>query len=319
MKAAEQLGFASVWVPEHHLSEDGYNPAPLPLLAAMAVQTTRVAIGTSVLLLPFHHPVRVAEEAAAVDNLSNGRLILGLGLGYRLAEFAGYGIDRRTRGGRMEEGLEILRRCWTEDRFSFEGKFYQLKDVALGVRPVQRPHPPLVLGARGPRAAERAARLGLSLMPTGDLSAVYEAYSRALAEHGRSPEAFETYGIQRVFVTPDPERDWETLKVHVMEESGRTRRWYNEAHDHAWDATPLVAEPDAAREREFFIIGPPGQCVREIQALADLGGLDHLILHATFIGLPLEKAMASMALFAGEVMPRLADYRPRRVTGTESG
>src|SRR5262245_12350788 len=172
MQAAEALGFASVWVPEHHLSEDGYNPAPLPLLAAMAVQTSRVAIGTSVLLLPFHHPVRVAEEAAAVDNLSNGRLILGLGLGYRLAEFARYGIDRRTRGGRMEEGLDILRRCWTEDRFSFAGRYFQLQDVALGVKPVQKPHPPLVLGARGPRAAERAARLGLSLMPTGDVGAV---------------------------------------------------------------------------------------------------------------------------------------------------
>src|SRR5262245_23984771 len=100
MQAAEALGFASVWVPEHHLSDCGYNPAPLPLLAAMAVQTTRVTIGTSVLLLPFHHPVRVAEEAAAVDNLSNGRLVLGMGLGYRLAEFEGYGIDRRSRGGR---------------------------------------------------------------------------------------------------------------------------------------------------------------------------------------------------------------------------
>src|SRR5262245_29285698 len=114
MREAERLSFASVWVAEHHLSDCGYNPAPLPLLAAMAVQTTRVTIGTSVLLLPFHHPVRVAEEAAAVDNLSNGRLVLGMGLGYRLAEFEGYGIDRRSRGGRMEEGLEILLRCWTE-------------------------------------------------------------------------------------------------------------------------------------------------------------------------------------------------------------
>ena len=306
MRVAESLGFDSVWVPEHHLSEDGYNPAPLPLLASIAMKTTRVTIGTSVLLLPLHHPVQVAEEAAVVDNLSNGRLILGLGLGFRIAEFEGYGIDRHTRGARTEEGVEIIRRCWTEKSFSFSGKYFQLKNVTASPKPLQKPHPPIVLAARGPKAAQRAARMGLSVMPTGlDVGEVYQEYARALAQRGLSPRQFEVSGIRRVFVSHDPDKDWEELKEYVMEESRPNRLWYFEAKDNKCDLTPLMAEPDAVKDREDFIIGEPDYCVRKLKEYAKLGGMNHIILFATFTGLKPEKALASMELFAKKVMPQL--------------
>src|SRR5579875_891482 len=128
---AEDLGFDTIWLTEHHFVEDGYSPSMLPLAAAIAARTRRIRIGTFVLLLPLHNPLRVAEDAATVDIISNGRLDLGLGQGYRVPEFTGFGVPRKERGARLEEGTEIIRRAWTEDGFSFDGRFNRLRNITL--------------------------------------------------------------------------------------------------------------------------------------------------------------------------------------------
>jgi len=307
VRTAERLGFASAWTPEHHLSDCGYNPAPLPVLAALAVQTTRMTVGTSVLLLPFHHPVRVAEEVAALDWMSDGRVVLGLGAGYRFAEFEGYGIERRTRGGRMDEGLEIILRCWQEESFSFQGRHWQLRNVSLGPRPKQRPHPPIVLAARGAPAALRAARHGFSIMPTGDRKEVVDTWRAALRELGREPDHPDVYTTMRVYPTRDPEREWAELAEHVLEESIRVRAWYHEAADNPIDVRQPVREDREqmkAEELGRMILGEPEECVRRLREL-EATGVNHVILHGSLIGLPHEKALAHQELFAKEVMPLL--------------
>src|SRR5438067_12462356 len=128
---AEELGFDDIWITEHHFVEDGYCPSALVAAAAIAARTTRVRIGTWVLLLPLHNALRVAEDAAVVDNLSGGRLDLGVGLGYRLEEFAAFGVERRHRRGRMDEGCEVIRRAWSEDGWSFEGRHCHLQSVSV--------------------------------------------------------------------------------------------------------------------------------------------------------------------------------------------
>ena len=280
------------------------------------MQTSRVTVGTSVLLSPFHHPLRVAEEAAVIDNMSNGRLILGLGTGYRIAEFEGYGIDRRSRGVLLDEGIEILLRAWSEPSFSYESQHYHLKNAALGVRPLQKPHPPIVLAARGRKAAERAARLGFSIMPTGDRGEVYEAWVAALAAAGHRPDHPDVYTTMRVFPTDDPEREWDQLADYVLEESIRVRAWYHEAADNPIDLRQVVREDRdlmRAEERTRVIIGEPEYCVARLKQLADEGGVNHVILHGSLIGLPHEKALQHMQLFADEVMPQLISYQPRHV------
>ena len=109
---AETIGYDDVWLTEHHFCEDGHAPSILPIAAAVAATTKRLRIGTSVLLLPLHHPVRVAEDAATIDILSNGRFDLGVGIGYRLEEFAGLGLTRADRASRVDEGIEIIRALW---------------------------------------------------------------------------------------------------------------------------------------------------------------------------------------------------------------
>ena len=127
VQLAEELGYDHVWVTEHHFIDDGYTPSVLPIAAAIARLTSRVRIGTWVLLLPLHNAIRVAEDAATVDVLSNGRFDLGVGLGYRIEEFEGFGVDRRHRASLMDESLEIITRTLNGETVSLDGRHYQVK------------------------------------------------------------------------------------------------------------------------------------------------------------------------------------------------
>src|SRR2546426_3306444 len=142
VRLAETLGFDSAWVSEHHGSGDGYLPSLLPMLAGFAAATDRIRLGTGVLLTPFHHPLRLAEDAAVVDLLSGGRLILGLGLGWREEEFRMFGVPLAERVRRTIEAVEILRLAWTGERFSYEGKGHSYDRVKITPRPARPGGPP---------------------------------------------------------------------------------------------------------------------------------------------------------------------------------
>ncbi|MFQ5666514.1 MAG: LLM class flavin-dependent oxidoreductase [Candidatus Binatia bacterium] len=158
----EQMGFDAFSASEHHFTYDGFCPSPLVALAALAQRTRRIKLVTGALLLPLHDPLRIAADAATLDRLSAGRLILGLGMGYRPLEFDGLASDKRTRGARLVEMMEVLRNALSQERFSFHGKYYRYDNVSVRPRPVQRPHPPLwVCGGTTVSAARRAGRAGL--------------------------------------------------------------------------------------------------------------------------------------------------------------
>ena len=162
IEIADQMGFDSAWLTEHHFLEDGYCPSILLTAAAIAARTKQIRIGTGVLLIPLHDPIRVAEDASVVDLISNGRLILGLGLGYRSEEFDGFGRELKERKGRIEESLEIFDKAWTDDAFSMEGKYYRVNNHSITPKPVQQPIP-IWIGAFTEPAIKRAARIGAPL------------------------------------------------------------------------------------------------------------------------------------------------------------
>src|SRR5438309_5894892 len=135
---AEEAGFDSFWLAEHHGASDGYNPALLPFLSAVAARTKRLEVGTAVLLAPFHDPLRIAEDAAVVDNISGGRLNLGLGLGWAPEEYRMFGVNMKERGKRLDEFVHIVNSAWTEPRFSFDGHFYSVADVSVTPKPARK-------------------------------------------------------------------------------------------------------------------------------------------------------------------------------------
>ncbi len=139
IELAETLGYDDIWLSEHHFVDDGYLPSLLPMAAAVAARTRRVSIGTNVLLMPFHHPIRLAEDCAVVDNLSDGRFIFGPAVGYRLEEFATFGVPRRHRGSLTEEAIEVMQRCWTEEEFDYEGHHFSFRGVRCTPKPARMP------------------------------------------------------------------------------------------------------------------------------------------------------------------------------------
>src|ERR1700758_3408731 len=163
VKLAEEVNFDSAWIPEHHFLENGHCPSPIVIASAMASVTKRIKIGSAVVALPLHNPLKVAEDAAVVDTISNGRFILGVGLGYREEEFDGFGIPMNQRPSRMEEGIDVIVRSWTQDNFSYEGKRYRFHNLKVTPKPVQKPHIPIYIGAFEEPAINRAGRLGYPL------------------------------------------------------------------------------------------------------------------------------------------------------------
>jgi alkanesulfonate monooxygenase SsuD/methylene tetrahydromethanopterin reductase-like flavin-dependent oxidoreductase (luciferase family) len=140
---AEACGFSGFFFGEHHQDRDGFLPSPLVVCSAVAARTKKIQIGTSVLLLPLHHPLRVAEDVATLEAISGGRVALGVGIGYQDADFRAMGIEKKHRVGRFEEGIEILRKAWTGENFCHKGRYFDIENVRVTPKPIQKPNPPI--------------------------------------------------------------------------------------------------------------------------------------------------------------------------------
>ncbi|MEX2481300.1 MAG: LLM class flavin-dependent oxidoreductase [Gammaproteobacteria bacterium] len=311
MIEAEALGFDNVWLTEHHFTEDAYNPASLSMAAAVAAVTHKIRIGTFVLLLPFIHPVRAAEDVALADILSNGRFDLGVGQGYTHDEFNAFGIDRRERAPRLAEGIELMRRLFTEEGVTFDGRFTRTQAMTLSPKPVQQPHPPLWVGARGPKAIRRAAELGAHLMTTlgPDPAPLYLETLQAL---GQDPAQFRIAQLRMVYCAPSEDEAWDDVAEHLFHVLGYYERVLGEAADVEGDNQPLpFRTPGEIRGSAFadaaFMIGTPAQVKDKLARFADDFACTDFILSSHFAGLDPAKSGRSNALFAEQVMPDFRD------------
>lgn len=294
---AEELGFDSIWLTEHHFVADGYTPSPVPLMAAIAARTRRVAISTDILILPLYHPVKLAEDIATIDILSNGRVMLGVGSGYRDEEFAAFGTNRSERASRMEEGLAILRGCWGSGPFSFAGRHYRLDRVDVRPKPVQQPHPPLWVAATAAPAARRAARFGANLLPQADRTGGYDAWVDELRRLGRDPRDYRVGLIKSWFVTDSGRDDplWQTV---------RERERYRGSTYAPWLAAGYVRPgPGAVPIDQGYLIGSPAELVRAIDDFRQTLPVTDLIGWGTPPGMDPAAMNPRLERFAREVMP----------------
>jgi probable F420-dependent oxidoreductase len=304
---AEAMGYDTIWLTEHHFVEDGYSPSMVPLAAAIAARTKKIRIGTFVLLMPLYHPLHVAEDAATLDALSNGRFDLGLGQGYVPREFTGFNIVREERSRRLREGVEIVRRVFTEDNVTFEGKHYTVRDVTLYPKPVQQPHPPIWIGARSRPATERAARNGYHLAGTGAAQA--EIYRAALRAAGRDPKDFHIAQLRFGYVASKHDKAWDECEFAMHHLLTKYGQWIGEANDVPGDENyskiPPVGElrkaSDAGMIGDGLMVGSPEEAIAQIESIQSY--CSHLALGLALPGIEPKKVRASMKLFADKVIP----------------
>lgn len=309
-RLAETLGFDSVWVSEHHGSSDGYLPSLLPMLAGLATATDRVGLGTGVILTPFHHPIRLAEDAAVVDLMSGGRLILGLGLGWREEEFRMFDVPVAERVRRTVETVEILRKAWTGRRFDHEGRAFRLNGVKVTPSPAREPGPPIYLGGFVEDAVRRAGRVGDGYVRSrGGLDHAREALGWAeegAREAGKDPAALGFAQLHNAFVWEDGDA-WGVVRPGVAHQLGVYDAW-REGADTPENDSLEPAPTDEALLRQLTPAGDPREVLRAlnpwVDAFADRDEF-HLVVRLHYPGMDLETAGRAVELFGEQVLPGL--------------
>ena len=327
---AEELGFDSVWMPEHHFATPGLLGNPLTLAAAVSQRTERIKIGIAAAVLPFQHPLRIAEDTALIDVLSNGRLMLGVGRGWQVPECETFQIDQRESRERFAESMEIIKRAWTEDTFSHEGKFWQFKDVSIFPKPIQQPHPPVFWTVVTPSSYEKAAAEGYSVIRSLNFVSLdtvevgTAAFEAEIQKRGQELSDFEMPLTAKVYVAPtdeEAERDaapnaqwfYNALSNFLPGAPGRTKpaSGYEEYPDDP-GAVAKAASDDMWTWGTAY--GSPETVLKQLRAYSNRTYTNHWMSWMRIGELPHDKVMKSMELFAREVMPALKEDAATEVT-----
>jgi alkanesulfonate monooxygenase SsuD/methylene tetrahydromethanopterin reductase-like flavin-dependent oxidoreductase (luciferase family) len=319
---ASRLGIHSVWASEHHGEADGYCPSPVVACAALAVAAPNCRIGQGVALAPLAgHPMRLAEDLSVVDNLSGGRIEIGLGQGYRPAEFDQFGWNYKTRTRAFEEALDILTKAWAGEAFDYAGKIYSVKGGLLRPPPVTPGRPPLWIGAAHPKARARAVthRAGFLVAPLAEWGLVQHQIrtfdqEADLQKAGRLPRA-----VMREILVGDSAAD--AMKRHqpfidevyrVQYKPERVGLAYFDKKTR--ERKPLTSDNPYFMSEEFmqerWLLGTPAEIAIKLTEWQGRLSMDHLIFTPRPPGMPLRQAVDELTLIAKEVMPEFSVSSP---------
>jgi alkanesulfonate monooxygenase SsuD/methylene tetrahydromethanopterin reductase-like flavin-dependent oxidoreductase (luciferase family) len=310
-QAAEALGFRNVWLAEHHFSTYGYLSRPAQLATHIAAKTTRLRVGTAVIVVPLHHPLVIAEEIATLDLLSGGRLDVGLGRGYQHYEFERFGLELESGRGRWEESVDVILKSFGGQPFSYEGKFFTIPETSVFPQPVQHPHPPIWITAQSPASVEAAVRRGFHVLtggfgiPLERIADFRRLFDRLVAEV-RPPCSLEV-GVQRAVYVTDSRADARAAAEEArwnMRVTLSLRNHYERVERGRAIPVPAASEPDLDDLLDrFLVIGTPDTCIRQIARIRELVGITHFNCNFWFGDLEHARVLRSMELFAREVMP----------------
>jgi probable F420-dependent oxidoreductase len=310
VRLAEALGFDSAWLSEHHGSSDGYLPSLLPMAAALAATTERIEIGTGIVLTPLHDPIRLAEDAAVVDQLSGGRLILGLGIGWRGEEFRMFDIPVSERLQRTVEAVEVLRRAWSGRRFSFRGRAFRYDRVRVTPPPARPGGPPIYLGGYAESAVRRAGRLGDGFISDADvMEDVLPAlglFEDGARQAGKDPRELGLVLLRNVVVSKDG-KGWATAGPGVAHQLGAYAAWEAGADTPDLDRMELPP-PDEEAMLRWTLAGTPQEIVQGLRPVVETfagRAVLHLVVRLHYPGMSFEQASTMLEVFAAEVLPAL--------------
>lgn len=306
LRSAREEGWDSVFAGQHYLSESLTHTQPVPFLSRLAADAGDMRVGVGILLLALHNPVEVAENFAALDAMTGGRLVFGVGLGYRQVEYDAFGIPSADKVRRFERNLEIIERLWSGDKVDADLPWCRLQGAQLNLLPAQRPRPPIWMAANSDGAVRRAARLADTWMVNPHASV--DTIRRQLdLFHGRRREADrppmrELPAMREVFCAKDRDTALRLARPHLARKYQTYARW---GQDQVMPERESFEMPydDLAAQR--FVIGSPEECIEQLLPWRDELGVDHFIFRMHWAGMPIEDSLASLNLMAKEVVPVL--------------
>lgn len=297
VKWLDQIGADMVWFTEHHFVEDGYLPSWVPVAGAMAAVTSHVRFGTDICLMPFNHPIRLAEDLAVLDNISGGRVDIGLGMGYAPHEFRGFGFPPSRRVSLMNEGIEVLQQCFTGERFSYHGKRYQFEDVIIKPGYVQKGGPPIWLAAMSEPGALRAAHYDTNFLPQGLRKKSFDPWVEALQSTDRKTSDKRVGIIRSILVTDDRSADWPVIRAAEK----YRMQLYNRFFEESGEGFGKTGEPVP----QTWVVGDVEHCVAELKSFIREFGITDIVTMAVPPGLRADQMGDSLQLLFSEVVPRL--------------
>lgn len=308
----ETLGFSRVWFAEHHFSSYSVCPSPLMMAAYAASRTTRIRLGTAVLVAPLYKPARLAAEIAMVDSLSDGRLDVGFGSGYQQFEFDRFGVDLAKNHEMTEEMLDMVDAALTRPHFTYEGKHFRQPQTAISIRPVQEPRPPFWIAGRDPRLHERAARDGHTpfissrFSNLAEMRPLREGIDAAFRRAGRDPETMELGCLGYCYIGDTPEAiDNYVDNARYQQRIARSLRERRQmmTDDYFVEEQPVPNEPSFEELRSNMLVGDAGEVTRRLVEFIRILRPTHMSFYFQVGGIPLAEAIRSMERFAGEVVP----------------
>ena len=305
-RLAKDAGFEALAAGHHYLSPPCQSLQSLPLLARLAGEAPGMELCLSVLLLALLNPVQVAEDVASLDILSEGRVVFGIGIGYRDVEFEAFGMTSRDRVPRMLEGLDLIKRLWSEEVVTFEGRFFRLHDATCTIRPVQKPHPPIWIAANADPAVLRTARLGYSwfINPHAALPTIerqWQRYRQALAEAGHTMPATRPIALE-LHVAPSHEEAVETARPFLEAKYAAYAEWGQDKVLPGQESF-RVAFDDLARDR--FVLGTPDEVIEQIEERMRRLESNYFIFRMGWPGMKAAKILRVIELMGRQVLPYL--------------
>lgn len=317
---ADSLGFDNVWLAELHFHPNfSITPSPLLLASAMAQATQNIRLGTAVNLMPLHHPIRLAEDIATLDIISGGRAIFGIGRGIIPSHFEGYGVSMEEGRQRFDECLRLIVDAWTKDELDFQGEYYQVRQIVLAPKPLQKPHPPIHVAATGPDTFELIGSMGYNLLVApviaGKQAAIEGAkiYREKLAQGGHDPEKGKLSVTLPIYVSENRHETAGVLKETINSYIKTAQDMINSpAADRAAAANPRIIRMQEGLSKlnyedilqENTVIGTPEECVERLNQFQESFGAQEYSGWFNIGGrLPHDMVTKSMQLFAQKVMP----------------
>ena len=306
-RLANALGYASITKGMHYSGAPWRDFQQFPFLCRLMAETPAMRLNFGLILLSLHKPLDIAEQIATVDVMSGGKVIFGVALGYREVEFLAFGTTQKERVKRFEENLEAVKRLWTEDTVDMVGSHFTLRGASLGTKPVQKPHPPIWIGANADPAIRRAARLGdcWYVNPHNRIETIVrqvDVYKRAL-DACRKPFPAEFPARREVFVARSRSEairlcaPFLAAKYQAYDQWGQGRAMPEGDNDLGADFDDLI--------RDRFLLGSPDEVAEQVLALNRTTGINHLIMSVQWPGMPQSMVLDELHTLAEEVFPRV--------------